>query len=71
MWCKRQTVSDCRVSLTDGNVQDLLFRPQALAFLTLRSRVGMAASLVGEKCSHTESMLRFFAFSRLALEQNF
>ena len=32
--------------------------------------VPMAALLVGEKCSCTLSTLRFFASSRLALEQN-
>jgi len=30
----------------------------------------MAALIVGEKCSCTQSTLRFFTSSRLALEQN-
>ncbi len=34
---------------------------------TLRSRVGMTALLVSEKCSHTGSMLCFFASLRLNL----
>ncbi len=44
------------VKKINGNLEKWSFRP-------------MAVLLVGQKCSHTGSMLRFLTFSRLALER--
>jgi len=53
-----QSQRDAGCGAVAGNLGKLSFRP-------------MTALLLGWKCSHTGSMLRFSASSRLVLERNF